>query len=66
MWEDSIRLELLAAGVERAVRAFEKTHDSRAFDEIYRDLRIEFPTLSESEINQVIGLCAKVYEKGKK
>ena len=60
MWEESIRLELLASAVKKAVDAYDKTGDKKAFDEVYRDLRIEFPTLSEREIWQVIGLCGKV------
>ncbi len=63
MWDESIRLELLAAAAVKAIRAYEKEHDGRVFDGLYRDLRIEFPTLSQSEIMQVIGLCAKVYGK---
>ncbi len=65
MWEESIRLELLAAAAVKAIKAYETGHDSRVFDGLYRDLRIEFPTLSEAEIRQVIGLCAKVYGKGR-
>ena len=63
MWEDSIRLELLASGMVRAIKACGKSRDNSAFQDIYRDLRIEFPTLSEREIWQVIGLCTRVYEK---
>ena len=50
MWEESIRLELLAAAAVKAIKAYETGHDSRVFDGLYRDLRIEFPTLSEAEI----------------
>ena len=63
MWEESIRLELLASAVKKAADAYDKNGDNRAFDDIYRDLRIEFPTLTEREIWQVIGLCAKVRGK---
>ena len=63
MWEESIRLELLATAAVRAIKAYETEHDNRVFDDLYRDLRIEFPTLSEQEIRQVIGLCVKVYGK---
>lgn len=63
MWEESIRLELLASAVKKAADAYDKNGDNRAFDDIYRDLRIEFPTLTEREIWQVIGLCTKVREK---
>jgi len=80
MWEESIRLELLSSGMARAIKnaGFMDGKgggkngsqggpyvNAGAFSEIYRDLRIEFPTLSEREIWQVIGLCAKVFAKGR-
>ena len=63
MWDESIRLELLASGIKTAIEAFESKHDRKAFDRVYLDMRLEFPTLSEQELWQLIGLCVKVYER---
>ena len=65
MWDESIRLELLALGVTKAAKEFARKHDQREFERIYLDLRQEFPTLSEKEIWQLIGLVVKAYERGK-
>ncbi|MBR6381809.1 MAG: hypothetical protein IKS07_09085 [Lachnospiraceae bacterium] len=62
MWEESIRLELLALGVGRVMKARGGPDEKKEFQDLYRDLRIEFPTLSEREIWEIIGLCVKVYE----
>ena len=61
IWNDGIRLELLALGVVRAIKESGLPGDYSKYSEVYRDLRIEFPTLSEQEIWEVIGLCVKVY-----
>ena len=66
MWEESIRLELLASGITKAVEAFNAKHDRKEFEQAYLDLRLEFPTLSEQELWQLIGLCVKVYGRAKK
>ena len=65
MWDESIRLELMAVEVTKAAAGFEKSRDKSVFDRIYLDMRQEFPTLSEKEIWQLIGLCVKAYEYGK-
>ncbi|MCR5685994.1 MAG: hypothetical protein K6G81_11355 [Lachnospiraceae bacterium] len=65
MWDESIRLELLALGVAKAAEGFDRTRDKTEYDAVYLDLRQEFPTLSQKEIWQLIGLCVKLYERGK-
>ncbi len=60
MWEESIRLELLKAGIIKATDTYKATNDPKSFDRIYLDLRLEFPTLSEQEIWKLIGLCVKL------
>ena len=66
MWEESIRLELLASGVVKAAEEFDKKHDRKVFEQAYLDLRLEFPTLSERELWQLIGLCVKVHGRAQK
>ena len=69
MWEESIRLELLAENLCRAIKEcgtsdnVQSSHAADAFEGIYLDLRREFPTLSQQEIWQIIGLCSKTYFK---
>ncbi|MCR5684429.1 MAG: hypothetical protein K6G81_03290 [Lachnospiraceae bacterium] len=65
MWDESIRLELMAAEAVKAAKEFKTTRDKGAFDRIYLDMRQEFPTLSEKELWELIGLCVKVYERPK-
>ena len=66
MWEESIRLDLLASGVFKAAEEYDIKHDRKAFEQAYLDLRLEFPTLSEHELWQLIGLCMKLYSRTKR
>ena len=51
----------MASGMVKAIEEFNSKKDRRSFDQIYLDLRLEFPTLSEKELWNLIGICVKVY-----
>jgi len=57
MWESDLRLELISSGIAQAIDKFCLKNDTRVFDQVYLDLRQEFPTLSEQEILRFIGIC---------
>ncbi len=63
MWDSNIRLELIANDIVQAVDSFSVRNDSKAFENAIVNLKKEFPSLSEQEIWQIIGICVSVYGK---
>lgn len=61
MWDSNIRLELISGNVVQAIDAFLVRNDERVFEQTLSGLRKEFPSLSENELWQIIGLCVFVY-----
>ena len=61
MWDSNIRLELISSEIIQAVEAFCVRNDSKVFGTVLSNLKKEFPSLSEQEIWQIIGLCVNVY-----
>ena len=61
MWDSNIRLELISGNVVQAIDAFLVRNDERVFEQTLSGLRNEFPSLSENELWQIIGLCVSVY-----
>ncbi len=61
MWDSSIRLELLSAIIVQSIDDFLRRGSDRAFTQVLSDLKKEFPSLSEQEIWNIVGLCVNVY-----
>lgn len=61
MWDSNIRLELISSEIIQAIEAFCVRNDSKVFGTVITNLKKEFPSLSEQEIWQIIGLCVNVY-----
>ena len=61
MWDSNIRLELISSEIIQAIDAFCVRNDSKVFGTVITNLKKEFPSLSEQEIWQIIGLCVNVY-----
>ena len=61
MWDSNIRLELISREIIQAIDAFCVRNDSNVFGTVITNLKKEFPSLSEQEIWQIIGLCVNVY-----
>ena len=61
MWDSNIRLELISREIIQAIDAFCVRNDSKVFGTVITNLNKEFPSLSEQEIWQIIGLCVNVY-----
>lgn len=61
MWDSNIRLELISSELIQAIEAFCVRNDSKVFGTVITNLKKEFPSLSEQEIWQIIGLCVNVY-----
>ena len=61
MWDSNIRLELISREIIQAIDAFCVRNDSKVFGTVITNLKKEFPSLSEQEIWQIIGLCVNVY-----
>lgn len=61
MWDSNIRLELISSEIIQAIEAFCVRNDSKVFGSVITNLKKEFPSLSEQEIWQIIGLCVNVY-----
>ncbi len=45
----------------QAIEAFCLRHDEKVFNQVYLDLKKEFPNLSENKIWKIIGLCVGIY-----
>lgn len=61
MWDSNIRLELISSEIIQAIEAICVRNDSKVFGTAITNLKKEFPSLSEQEIWQIIGLCVNVY-----
>ncbi len=61
MWDSNIRLELISSEIIQAIEAFCVRNDSKVFGPVISNLKKEFPSLSDQEIWQIIGLCVNVY-----
>ena len=61
MWDSNIRLELISSEIIQAIEAFCVKNDSKVFGTVISNLKKEFPSLSDQEIWQIIGLCVNVY-----
>lgn len=61
MWDSNIRLDLISSEIIQAIEAFCVRNDSKVFGTVITNLKKEFPSLSEQEIWQIIGLCVNVY-----
>lgn len=61
MWDSNIRIELISSEIIQAIEAFCVRNDSKVFGTVITNLKKEFPSLSEQEIWQIIGLCVNVY-----
>lgn len=61
MWDSNIRLELLSANIVQSIDDFLRRGSDRAFIQVLTDLKKEFPSLSEQEIWNIVGLCVNVY-----
>ena len=61
MWDSNIRLELISSDIIQAIEAFCVRNDSKVFGTVVTNLKKEFPSLSDQEIWQIIGLCVNVY-----
>ncbi|OPZ89897.1 MAG: cardiolipin synthetase [Firmicutes bacterium ADurb.Bin419] len=61
MWDSNIRLELISSEIIQAIEAFCVRNDSKVFGTVISNLKKEFPSLSDQEIWQIIGLCVNVY-----
>ena len=61
MWDSNIRLELISSEIIQAIEAFCVRNDSKVFGTVITNLKKEFPSLSDQEIWQIIGLCVNVY-----
>lgn len=61
MWDSNIRLELISSEIIQALEAFCVRNDSKVFGTVIPNLKKEFPSLSDQEIWQIIGLCVNVY-----
>lgn len=61
MWDSNIRLELISREIIQAIDAFCVRNDSKVFGTAITNLKKEFPSLSDQEIWQIIGLCVNVY-----
>ena len=61
MWDSNIRIELISSEIIQAIEAFGVRNDSKVFGTVITNLKKEFPSLSEQEIWQIIGLCVNVY-----
>lgn len=61
MWDSNIRLELISSEIIQVIEAFCVRNDSKVFGTVISNLRKEFPSLSDQEIWQIIGLCVNVY-----
>lgn len=61
MWDSNIRLELISSEIIQAIDAFCVRNDSKVFGTVITNLKKEFPSLSDQEIWQIIGLCVNVY-----
>ena len=61
MWDSNIRIELISSEIIQAIEAFCVRNDSKVFGTVITNLKKEFPSLSDQEIWQIIGLCVNVY-----
>lgn len=61
MWDSNIRLEIISSEIIQAIEAFCVRNDSKVFGTVISNLKKEFPSLSDQEIWQIIGLCVNVY-----
>lgn len=61
MWDSNIRLELISSEIIQAIEAFCVRNDSKVFGTVITNLKKEFPSLSDQEIWQIIGLCVNMY-----
>ena len=61
MWDSNIRFELISSEIIQAIEAFCVRNDSKVFGTVITNLKKEFPSLSDQEIWQIIGLCVNVY-----
>ncbi|MGN1198887.1 MAG: phospholipase D-like domain-containing protein [Acetatifactor sp.] len=61
MWDSNIRIELISSEIIQAIEAFCVRNDCKVFGTVITNLKKEFPSLSEQEIWQIIGLCVNVY-----
>lgn len=61
MWDSNIRLEFISSEIIQAIEAFCVRNDSKVFGAVITNLKKEFPSLSDQEIWQIIGLCVNVY-----
>lgn len=61
MWDSNIRLELISSEIIQAIEAFCVRNYSKVFGTVISNLKKEFPSLSDQEIWQIIGLCVNVY-----
>lgn len=61
MWNGNIRLELLSANIVQSIDAFCLRNDLKVFAQVCAELKKEFPSLSDQDIWQLIGLCVNIY-----
>ena len=61
MWNSNIRLELITKEIVQAIESFNIKNEDKVFANIIAKLKKEFPSLSEQEVWQVMGLCVSVY-----
>jgi len=61
MWDSNIRFELITNDIVQAIDSFSVRNDNKAFEKAVVNLKKEFPSLSDQEIWQIIGLCVSVY-----
>ena len=61
MWDSNLRLEILSGNIVQAIDAFVLRNDEKVFGQALIGLKKEFPSLSDKELWQIIGLCVSVY-----
>ncbi len=61
MWDSNIRLDLISNSIVQAIEAFCLRNDDKVFGQTVLNLKKEFPSLSDQEIWQIIGICVSVY-----
>jgi phosphatidylserine/phosphatidylglycerophosphate/cardiolipin synthase-like enzyme len=66
MWNTSIKAEYLAAKIIQAIEAYSLRGADSVLDDAIRELKKQFPSCSDSEITDILGLCFDIYSSKQK
>ena len=62
MWNTNVRLDYLSGLIRNEINNYSLTKDASIFDNIIKELHIDFPECNDEELLKIIQLCIKTAE----